>query len=203
MRPYLGIDGGHWSDGLIGAMAPASDGPLPADEVGEEEMPELRPRDGWRQLRWIQSNRPGMDAEHLMRRYGVPIRDRCYPLQGPVRGKEVGFDVPARQAAWAEYLLCRAGFALTTPLLDERNQAALERAHSEGASRPVGGGRIRRQGIVAKYYGFMDELLGVGENGRERTAPMQTSWQRRIAGNERRGARGVRGWLYRIFGVTL
>ena len=102
-------------------------------------------------FRWLQDYRPGMDAEHLLRTYGIPVGSRCIPSKS-CPGAEAGFDVPKRQAVWAEYLLCRAGWRLVTPRLDEGNQAALERAHSEGASRPVGGGRIRRQGFMAKLY---------------------------------------------------
>lgn len=133
----------------------------------------------WHTFRWLQDDRPGMDAEHLMRRYGIPVASRHVSSRGG-SGVEAGFDVPRQQAAWAEYLLCRAGWSLITPLLDQRHQAVLDHARAAGASRPVGGGRIRRQGIVAKFYGFADELVGQGAAHRERMQPPQTQWRRQL-----------------------
>ena len=149
-------------------------------------------------FRWLQDYRPGMDAEHLLRTYGIPVGSRCIPSKS-CPGAEAGFDVPKRQAVWAEYLLCRAGWRLITPLLDESNQAALERAHSEGASRPVGGGRIRRQGFMAKLYSIMDEIAGQGAAHRERMAPPKTQWRstpRPVAPPRA----GIGAWLKTLFG---
>lgn len=152
----------------------------------------------WHTFRWLQDYRPGMDAEHLMRRYGIPVVGRHIPSRG-TPGVEVGFDVPAHQAAWAEYLLCRAGWNLITPLLDAGNAAVLAQAQAEGATRPVGGGRIRRQGIVAKFYGVMDELVGMGERHREQMAPPQTQWKRTPTPAPVAQRTGVGVWLKRIF----
>ena len=131
---------------------------------------------GHHTFRWIQTGSPGMDAEHLMRRYGIPVSNRHIPL---IRSDtmEVGFDVPKRQAVWAEYLLCRAGWCLVTPLLDESHNDLLQRAWNEGPSRPTGGGKIKRQGISAKFFGFMDELIGVGESTREKLQPQMQQWK--------------------------
>lgn len=148
-------------------------------------------------FRWLQDYRPGMDAEHLMRRYGIPVASRHIPR--PSRpGAEVGFDVPARQAVWAEYLLCRAGWNLITPLLDERHRILLNRAIADGATRPVGGGRIRRQGFVASYFGIMDELVGLGARHRERMQPPQTKWKRQPA-SASRPRPGLAAWLKQLF----
>lgn len=130
----------------------------------------------WHSFRWIQEYRPGMDAEHLMRRYGIPVANRRIPSSRRP-GVEVGFDVPRHQAVWAEYILCRAGWVLVTPLLDKRHAAILERARTDGASRPIGGGKIKRQGIVAKFYGLMDNMFLMGESYRESWQPPQTQWR--------------------------
>ena len=149
-------------------------------------------------FRWLQDYRPGMDAEHLMRRYGIPVASRHIPR--PSRpGAEVGFDVPARQAVWAEYLLCRAGWNLITPLLDERHRILLNRARTDGATRPVGGGRIRRQGITAKFFGVTDELVGLGAAHRERTQPPMTQWRGRAAPAPVTRRTGLGAWLKMLF----
>ena len=56
----------------------------------------------------------GWDAECILRRYGVPVIGREYAARSPT----VGVKVPGSQAVFAEYLLCRAGLALSTPLLN-------------------------------------------------------------------------------------
>jgi hypothetical protein len=173
-RHYHLSDTGHWSDALLAAFLPTSDKPLPAE--APDRPKQTRQAQGWHRFRWRQIDRVGMDAEHLMRRYGIPVSGRYVPLFGAV--EEVGFDVPQHQAIWAEYLLCRAGWMLTTPLLDERHRALLQRAWNEGASRPAGGGKIKRYGLVAKCYGAFDNLLGLGESHRDRLAPPQQHWRR-------------------------
>lgn len=176
-RPYHRIVGGHWSDALLIPLLPAG-APNDTTEV-EDPMPTpKRPvQSGYHRFRWIQDNRPGMDAEHLMRRYGIPVSSRHIPL---IRSEmmEVGFDVPKRQAVWAEYLLCRAGWCLITPLLDPTHHALLEQAWRDGPTRPTGGGKIKRQGITAKFFGIMDELLGIGEATREKMQPPMQQWKR-------------------------
>lgn len=154
----------------------------------------------WHTLRWAQQNAAGMDAEHLLRRYGVPVYNRYVARDGSEAGCEAGCDVPAAQAVWAEYLLCRAGWTLTTPLLDQRHRALLDRAIADGATRPVGGGRIRRQGFVASYFGLMDEMVGLGERHRERMQPQQTQWRRPpVAVPVSRRRAGLSAWLRQIF----
>lgn len=153
---------------------------------------------GWHTFRWLQDYRPGMDAEHLMRRYGIPVAGRHIPSRS-TPGVEVGFDVPARQAGWAEYLLCRAGWNLVTPLLDDRNRAVLAKAQADGATRPVGGGRIRRQGFVAAFFGVMDEVIGLGERHRERMAPPMTQWRGRATPAPVAQRTGLGAWLKQIF----
>ena len=151
----------------------------------------------WHTLRWAQQNAVGMDAEHLLRRYGVPVRSR-YVADDRT---EAGCDVPERQAAWAEYLLCRAGWAVTSPLVDANHQALMDRAQRHGASRPIGGGCIKRRGLAAKVHGWLDELTGPGEATRERLQPRQERWERRrpAQSGQRRG--GWLDWLAALFGV--
>jgi hypothetical protein len=176
-RPYHRIAGGHWSDALLIPLLPAG---VPNDTTEvEDPMPTPKPvQTGYHRFRWIQDSRPGMDAEHLMRRYGIPVSSRHIPLARSDK-MEVGFDVPKRQAVWAEYLLCRAGWCLITPLLDPtRHHALLEQAWRDGPTRPIGGGKIKRQGITAKFYGIMDEIIGIGETTRERTQPEMQRWGR-------------------------
>lgn len=155
----------------------------------------------WHTFRWLQDYRPGMDAEHLLRSYGIPVAGRHIPSRSRP-GAVAGFDVPDHQAAWAEYLLCRAGWSLITPLLDEGNRVMLERARVDGATRPVGGGRIRRQGLVAKYFGIMDEVIGLGAAYRERRSPPKTQRRSTAAPNApvTRQSKIMWGWLRTILG---
>lgn len=142
-------------------------------------------------FRWTHTNAAGMDAEHLLRRYGIPVSHRY------VGEMETGFNVPMRQAQWAEYILLRAGYPITTPLLNPKNQHLLEQAQRHGASRPTGGGRIKRQGVAAKLHAIGDELFGPGQHTRERTAP-QTSMKRKTAD---RPIRRRSSWFTRLFGI--
>lgn len=170
---WLSAGVGGWADALLASLPVGRGGDYPL----EVEMPKkIQRREGYHTFRWVQTNAVGMDAEHLLRRYGVPVSRRYFGVEN---GQIIaGCDVPAQQAQWSEYLLCRAGWALTTPMLDPAHNAVYERALRGGASRPVGGGRIRRQGFVAKVFAVADELAGPGESGRERTSAPQTSWRR-------------------------
>jgi hypothetical protein len=143
-------------------------------------------------FRWAHTNAAGMDAEHLLRRYGIPVSNRY------VGETETGLNVPARQAQWAEYILLRAGYPITSPLLNPKNQRLLDQAQRNGASRPAGGGRIKRQGIAAKLHAVGDELFGPGQATRERTAPPQTSLKRKTAD---RPIRRPSSWFARLFGI--
>ena len=179
---------GAMMDTLTLAIAPRGNGGQPHAEA-TTPRPQRRAPDGWRTLRWAQQNAVGMDAEHLLRRYGIPVRSRYVSDDG----SEAGCDVPERQAAWAEYLLCRAGWAVTSALVDARHTVLLDKAQRHGASRPVGGGRIRRQGLAAKLHGLLDELAGPGEATREKIQPQMESWKRTQA-----TAQPVGGWMITI-----
>lgn len=58
----------------------------------------------------------GSEVEMLMRQYGIRIWGREMDDD-----EERAFLVKRSQAIWAEYLLCRVGVPLTSPLLDPRN----------------------------------------------------------------------------------
>ena len=65
----------------------------------------------------IDSDFSAFEVEKLLRRYGIHIWGRRLESD-----TERSFLVKRRQAVWAEYLLCRAGVPLTSPLLDSRNE---------------------------------------------------------------------------------
>lgn len=69
----------------------------------------------------------GIQVERLLRRYGIRICGR--EMSNP---NEIGFLVRHRQAAWAEYLMLRAGVPLTCPVLDRRN-ILYSQAHTDGS----------------------------------------------------------------------
>ncbi|MEM7533965.1 MAG: hypothetical protein AAF639_17410 [Chloroflexota bacterium] len=58
----------------------------------------------------------GYDIEQLMQKYGIRIWGR--EMDGDT---ELAFLVKETQAVWAEYLMCRSGIPLTSPLLEPRH----------------------------------------------------------------------------------
>ena len=152
---------------LLPAGAPDS-APEPAQFVPKEAQ-------GMHQFLWIWDHRAGMDAEHLVEKYGVRVSGRVVPQRA---GDEVGFSVPDHQAQWAEYLLLRGGYALTVPLLNPANARLLAKAQSTGASRPTGGSeRVKRYGFTDRFFHTFDALLGIGQSGRNRMLPQEQTWQ--------------------------
>lgn len=127
------------------------------------------------QFLWIWDHRAGMDAEHLVEKYGVRVSNRVIPQKA---GDEIGFSVPDHQAQWAEYILLRGGYALTVPLINPANARLLEKAQASGASRPTGGSeRVKRHGITDRIFHGIDAFLGIGQSGRNRMLPAEQSWQ--------------------------
>ena len=154
---------------FLPACAPTS-APEPAQFIP-------RRRQGMHQFLWPWDHRAGMDAEHLVEKYGVHVADgsRVIPKQ---YGDVVGFSVPEHQAQWAEYILLRGGYALTTPLVNPAHRRLLEKAQAAGASRPPGGSkRIKRHGIVDRLWHWTDEIIGIGQSGRNRMLPVEQSWR--------------------------
>lgn len=94
----------------------------------------------------------GWDVECILRRYGVPVIGRRYAANSPT----VSVKVPGSQAKFAEYLLCRAGLALSTPLLNP--------AHGKmkpAAMPPAWGKPARTRGVM----GWFVRLLGLAFAG--------------------------------------
>ena len=90
----------------------------------------------------------GFDAEVVLRRVGIPVIGRRY-AHSP--GDDYGLKVRGSQAEWAEYNLCRAGFVLSSPLLNP--------AHGKmkpAALPPAWGKPARPHGI----NGWLVTLLG-------------------------------------------
>ena len=158
-------------DGIIIALMPSgapSTEPEPAQFIPKEQP-------GMHQFLWIWDHRAGMDAEHLVEKYGVRVSGRVIPQKS---GDEIGFSVPDHQAAWAEYILLRGGYALTVPLINPANAKLLEKAQSTGASRPTGGSeKVRRHGITDRIFHGIDAIIGIGQSGRNRMLPGEQSWQ--------------------------
>jgi hypothetical protein len=71
----------------------------------------FRPRPGLR----------GRDVEKVLLDHGIAIFERRKEATGTL-----SFGVRRAHAEWAEFLLCRAGVELTTPLLDEGNAHLVE-----------------------------------------------------------------------------
>ncbi len=159
-------------DGIILALMPSgapSTEPEPTQFIPPEQ-PNMH------QFLWTWDHRAGMDAEHLVEKYGVSVNHRVIPQRA---GDLVGFSVPDHQAKWAEYLLLRAGYALTVPLLNPANAKLLAKAQTHGASRPTGGSeRVKRHGLTDRIFHAFDAILGIGQSGRNRNLPGQQTWQR-------------------------
>lgn len=60
------------------------------------------------------------DVERILSERGIQIFSRT-----KIGAGELGFSVRSDQAEWAEYLLCRAGVNLTSPLLNPDHDALL------------------------------------------------------------------------------
>ena len=157
-------------DGIIALMpssAPSTE-PDPPQHIPQEQ-PNMH------QFLWIWDHRAGMDAEHLVEKYGVRVSNRVIPNKA---GDEIGFSVPDHQAQWAEYLLLRGGYALTVPLINPANARLLAKAQASGASRPTGGSeRVKRHGITDRIFHGIDAIIGIGQGGRNRMLPGEQSWQ--------------------------
>lgn len=166
--------------GSIMAMLPVAPYEPDASPYEPEPEPQLpaHPGGNMHQFIWPLDDRAGMDAEALLEKYGIRVVYRHVP-KSLRDGEPVGLCVPNHQAKWAEYILCRAGYPLLTPLLDERNRAVYEKAFQSGASRPTGGSRKpKRHGLRDRLWHLSDDLAGPGSGYREKVLPQQQSWKR-------------------------
>ena len=160
-------------DGIIIALMPSTPSTTSTEPEPTQFIPPEQPT--MHQFLWIWDHRAGMDAEHLVEKYGVRVSHRVVPQR---TGDQVGFSVPDHQAHWAEYLLLRGGYALTVPLLNPANARLLAKAQSTGPSRPTGGSQnVRRHGLTDRFFHAFDALLGIGQSGRNRNLPGQQTWQ--------------------------
>jgi len=99
----------------------------------------------------------GIEVEKLLRQYGIRVWGRMIASE---QEQELAFHVKQRQAVWAEYLLCRAGVPLTSPLLDQRN-ARYRARHAPGAMpTPWQEKGIGPHSFVDHVVDWLDRLLG-------------------------------------------
>lgn len=87
---------------------------------------------------------PGGKVERILRQYGV----RAYRRQYSVNGSDYGLHVLPQQAAWAEYLLRRAGCPLTSPLVSQANHSV-----------QPGGAMPKAWGVPARPVGFAGRVI--------------------------------------------
>ena len=95
----------------------------------------------------------GAEVEKLLGQYYIPIWGR--EMDDP---EERAFLVKRAQANWAEYLLCRAGVPLTSPLLNPRNARFGER--HDTMPTPWQSSGIHPYSFVSATVAWLDKLLG-------------------------------------------
>lgn len=114
---------------------------------------------GWHTFTWETDTRAGLQIEQTIAQYGIPCRARKMQTSDAL-------DVPNAQAVYAEYILCCAGVALTSPLLEPRN---LEWATARGGSMPPPRGdglSSKRIDTMGRIVRWADTLLSGSANKR-------------------------------------
>ena len=102
----------------------------------------------------------GADVEMLLRQYGIPIWGREMEDPGCL-----AFQVRESQADWAEYLLCRAGVPLTSPLRNPAHARWLERSgRTRTMPTPWTEQGIGPSTFVARVVQVLWTLLGPGRH---------------------------------------
>jgi hypothetical protein len=96
----------------------------------------------------------GAEVEQLLRRYGIRVWGR--ELDHP---EELALLVKRKQAIWAEYILCRAGVPLTSPLLDPRNAHYQPRHAPNTMPTPWDERGIGPHSFVDHVVDWLDRLL--------------------------------------------
>jgi len=102
-----------------------------------------------------QSEFTGADVEMLLRQYGIRIWGR-----EAIGEDELGLLVKQRQAVWAEYILCRAGVPLTSPLLDPRNEHYQERHAPNSMPTPWDERGISAHSVIDHVVDWLNRILG-------------------------------------------
>lgn len=97
----------------------------------------------------------GVEVELLLRQYGIRIWGR--EMTNP---NERAFLVKRRQAVWAEYILCRAGVPLTSPLLDPRNARYRQQHAPDSMPTPWDKQGIGPHTFVDHVVDWINRLLG-------------------------------------------
>jgi hypothetical protein len=98
---------------------------------------------GWTFYLDLDSGWTGVQCERLLKSKGVKVYGRC------IANGDVFFQVPTRQAEWAEYLLLRAGAPLKYALFSERNRKYLG-----------GAGQQQDRFGIDSLLDFLSSLLG-------------------------------------------
>ena len=99
-------------------------------------------------LTWANvSGWPGGAVERILRQYGV----RVYWRQYSINGRDYGVHVLPQQAAWAEYVLRKAGCPLTSPLVSEHNRSV----QPGGAMPKAWGVPARPVGLAGRVVDFL------------------------------------------------
>jgi len=97
----------------------------------------------------------GIEAEQTLRQYGIRVWGREV-----TDAEEIAFLVKAKQARWAEYLLCRAGVPLTCQLLDPRNAQYQQRHAPNSMPTPWQTEGIGPHSLVDHLVDWLNRLLG-------------------------------------------
>jgi len=97
----------------------------------------------------------GAQVEMLLRQYGIRVWGREVDDR-----HELALLVKRRQAVWAEYILCRAGVPLTSPLLDPRNEAYRQHHPQGSMPTPWTEGGVGPHTLVDHLVDWLYRLLG-------------------------------------------
>lgn len=111
-------------------------------------------------------------VERVMRQYGIRIWGR--EADDP---ETFAFAVRRGQAKWAEYVLCRAGLHVLSPLVDPENRRRTRRA---GMPKPWQREGIGAVGIVDRIVDWLAGLAGADDHGRPARVERQPRRRERV-----------------------
>lgn len=113
----------------------------------------------------------GYQCECLLRRYGIAVKDRFARIgrEGDPMPPYLSFSVARKQAAWAEYILFRAGVPVISETVDERNELHRATALRNNRSLPPGAGGGIRRDFTTRLVDFLTPIMGfvVGDYGHD------------------------------------